>query len=139
MVGYASSSVTACYNTGSILGSSYVGGVVGYSTNYSSSSITACYNTGAVDGNGDNYYAGGVAGYASSYLYGCYYLPYSDMSYTSSTDGTADENLVATMTSSDFPATLNEAAGDDYFEFDSYNYNGGYPILISIDYSAIGD
>ena len=60
---YSSSSIitiTNCYNTGSIGGSSYVGGVVGDAYN---TTIVSCYNTGSVDSSGD--YVGGIVGYAS--------------------------------------------------------------------------
>jgi hypothetical protein len=72
---FYSSSITACYNTGSVSGSSkYIGGVCGYSYSYcyssfsfsssSSSSITACYNTGSISGSSE---VGGVCGYSYSY------------------------------------------------------------------------
>ena len=48
-----------CYNTGKVVGRSYVGGIVGYSTY---SSLTDCYNTGDVSGDS---YVGGLAGYSS--------------------------------------------------------------------------
>ena len=58
MVGYSllDSTFTNCYNTGSVTGKDYVGGVVGCSD----STFTNCYNTGIVNGN-DN--VGGVVGY----------------------------------------------------------------------------
>ena len=63
------STVTNCYNTGSVTGSDYyVGGVVGYAN---SSTITNCYNTGVITGSGDR--VGGVVGYAySSTVTNCY-------------------------------------------------------------------
>ncbi|MFR9653319.1 MAG: GLUG motif-containing protein, partial [Rikenellaceae bacterium] len=128
-----SSTITSCYNTGKVSGSSHnVGGVVGDAQ--SSSTITSCYNTGEVSG---SYDVGGVAGESSSTITDCYYLPYASVSYTNS-NGTEDSDLEATMSSAEFPATLNSAARSDYFEYDSDNYNSGYPILSSIDYSAIG-
>ena len=58
-MGYVdSSTVSDCYNTGSISGDDYVGGVAGYVKN--NSSVSNCYNTGSVSGTGD--YVGGVAG-----------------------------------------------------------------------------
>jgi hypothetical protein len=68
-----SSSIIACYNTGSVSGrngyySDGVGGVCGYSNYFSS--ITACYNTGSVSGK-DYGRIGGVCG--SSYtITACY-------------------------------------------------------------------
>ncbi len=69
VVGQAdSSTITNCYNTGSVSGdSSAVGGVVGCA---SSSTITNCYNTGSVSGSST---AGGVVGYAyESDIANCY-------------------------------------------------------------------
>ena len=68
VVGYAySTTITNCYNTGSVTGSSYVGGVVGYA--YASSgttTITNCYNTGSVTNTATSFsYVGGVVGRAS--------------------------------------------------------------------------
>ena len=70
VVGYAdSSTVTNCYNTGNITGSDYyVGGVVGHAD---SSTVTNCYNTGSVTGS--DYYVGGVVGWGvSSIITNCY-------------------------------------------------------------------
>ncbi len=66
VVGYASGSttITNCYNTGTVSGSSYVGGVVGEASSGSGTiTITNCYNTGAVNGSGNT--VGGVVGNAS--------------------------------------------------------------------------
>ena len=64
---YSSSTVTNCYNTGSVNASSnYVGGVVGYAYR---STVTNCYNTGSVSGLG---YVGGVAGRAYGTVTNCY-------------------------------------------------------------------
>ena len=43
----SSSTVSNCYNTGSVSGSDRVGGVVGYSH---SGTVENCYNTGSVEG-----------------------------------------------------------------------------------------
>ena len=63
------STITNCYNTGDVTGSSnYVGGVVGYA---SSSTVTNCYNTGDVTRSSN--YVGGVVGDASySTITNCY-------------------------------------------------------------------
>ena len=53
------STITNCYNTGSVSGRQEVGGVVGYTRD--DSTITNCYNTGSVSGT--NMYVGGVVGY----------------------------------------------------------------------------
>ncbi|MFR9547238.1 MAG: hypothetical protein SNJ29_16930, partial [Rikenellaceae bacterium] len=49
--------------------------------------------------------------------------------------GTYSSTLISTMKASSFPTTLNTAAEDNYFECDTNNYNSGYPILVSIDYT----
>ena len=49
--------ITGCYNTGTVSGSSYVGGVCG---DNDGATITGCYNTGAVSGSVN--YVGGVCG-----------------------------------------------------------------------------
>jgi hypothetical protein len=66
--GYSSYSITSCYNTGSVSGSLQVGGVCGVYMSYSS--ITSCYNTGSVSGSG--YYVGGVCGRSSGTTTSCY-------------------------------------------------------------------
>jgi hypothetical protein len=61
LVGYlqTSSTVSTCYSTGNVSGSSaIVGGLVGY--NYSST-VSNCYSTGSVT-ESNNYYAGGLVG-----------------------------------------------------------------------------
>jgi len=74
IVGYASSStITNCYNTGSVSASTQsAGGIVGYA---SSSTITNCYNTGSVSASSSSLaaFAGGVVGVAlSSTITDCY-------------------------------------------------------------------
>ena len=67
-----SSTITNCHNTGTITGGSdHVGGICGYA--YSSSTIANCYNTGTITGS--SYYVGGVCGCnGSSTITNCYYL-----------------------------------------------------------------
>ena len=72
IAGYAASSltITNCYNTGSVTGSSdYVGGIAGDASYFST--ITNCYNTGSVSGNNQ---VGGIAGsaYFSTSIKNCY-------------------------------------------------------------------
>ena len=56
VVGYSRSTVSDCYNTGSVSGSEYVGGVVGRNDD---GTVSNSYNTGSVGG---EHYVGGVAG-----------------------------------------------------------------------------
>ena len=72
-----SATITNCYNTGTVNGSSYVGGVVGYA---STANITNCYNTGNVTSTATSYSdVGGVVGSVSTSSSGtttitnCYY------------------------------------------------------------------
>ena len=61
--------VTNCYNTGNLTGTGdYVGGVCG--RNYAT--VTNCYNSGSVTGTGD--YVGGVCGNSWGNVSNCYYL-----------------------------------------------------------------
>ena len=63
------STITNCYNTGTVEGiANFVGGVVGDVAN--SSTITNCYNTGSVSGASDA--VGGVAGFAHGDVSNCY-------------------------------------------------------------------
>ncbi len=78
LVGYVNSNttITECYNTGSVTASScsaYAGGLVGY-VSTSGCTLTACYNTGTVSataktsGSSSTYaYAGGIVAYISNY------------------------------------------------------------------------
>ena len=72
IAGYlGSGSITNCYNTGTVAGTNYVGGIVGYSYG----SITNCYNTGSVTGTvTGSTYVGGIAGHmgSSSIITNCY-------------------------------------------------------------------
>ena len=63
----SSSTITNCYNTGSVSGDRYVGGIAGSA---SDSTITNCYNTGSVTGSYN--LVGGIVGYASSTITNCY-------------------------------------------------------------------
>ena len=68
-VGYSSTSIMNCYNTGAVNGRRYVGGVCGYNKistgdDGKQALITDCYNTGKVSGNN---YVGGVCGENSYY------------------------------------------------------------------------
>jgi len=64
-----SSKITNCYNTGNIVGTEYIGGIVGY--HYNKSTINNSYNIGNI--NGDIYLGGIVGGnLASSNINNCY-------------------------------------------------------------------
>ena len=63
--GYNRGTVTNCYNTGNVAGSSKVGGVCGEN----SGTVTNCYNTGSVTGGSE---VGGVCGYNRGTVSNCY-------------------------------------------------------------------
>ena len=66
VVGENFADVNECYNTGNVKGGNYVGGVVGYS----SSNTSDCYNTGTIKG--DNYVGGVVGCNKNGYVGNCY-------------------------------------------------------------------
>ena len=61
--------IMACYNSGAVSGTAYVGGIAGYirnSSSYSShSTVEQCFNVGTVSGTA---YIGGIAGYTYYYI-----------------------------------------------------------------------
>ena len=77
--------IDSCYNTGSIAGTYYCGGISGYVNSATSTSISSCYNAGNVTAKNR---AGGILGYTS------YQIPVSscfnvgDITSTSTTQGT---------------------------------------------------
>ena len=68
--------ITNCYNTGNVNGSGYFGGVCGSNE---SGKITGCYNIGAVSSSDGSQYVGGVCGYnfcisaETAEITNCYY------------------------------------------------------------------
>ncbi len=60
--------VDGCYNAGTVIGKSYVGGVVGTTD----VTLNNCYNTGTVSGTDANGSVGGVVGSADGAVNGCY-------------------------------------------------------------------
>ena len=79
VVGRNDGTVKNCYNIGTVSGSNYVGGVVGW--NDSGANVENCYNTGAVSGGN---YVGGVVGYnsgfgSSAFVENCYFLQTADV------------------------------------------------------------
>ncbi|MBO7494958.1 MAG: hypothetical protein J6T98_00275, partial [Salinivirgaceae bacterium] len=65
----SNTTITNCYNTGTVSGSSnYVGGICGYIYYTSNTNITNCYNTGTVSGKS---YVGGICGIDGT-LTNCY-------------------------------------------------------------------
>ncbi|MCM1114463.1 MAG: DUF4430 domain-containing protein [Clostridium sp.] len=128
--------VTACYNTGHVIGYDYLGGIAG------SASVCAapqgCYNVGKVDAGA---HAFGVLGDLSgtdyiSVVKGSYYLTQSAQT---ATDKTAQGVSSDGMKKSAFVSLLNAQAGSSLFVMDLKEENSGYPILIWQTGSAADD
>lgn len=66
-MGFACGTITACYATGTVHGSSVVGGLMG--VNWYDGNVTRCYTTDAVSG--DNY-IGGLTGFNCGTIMTCY-------------------------------------------------------------------
>lgn len=119
--------VTACYNTGHIIGYDYLGGIAGVAT--VCASPQGCYNVGKID---SGMHAFGVLGdlsgtdYISS-IKGSYYLADSEQS---ATDKTAQGISSDGMKKSAFVSLLNAQSGAAVFAMDTKNKNNGYPLLI---------
>lgn len=127
--------VTACYNTGHIIGQDYMGGIAG------AASVCAapqgCYNIGEID---SGLHAFGVLGDLSGTDYisitkGSYYL--TEAAQTA-TDRTAQGVNSASMKKAAFVSLLNAQSGKDLFVMDLKNNNNGYPLL-SWQTGAAGD
>ncbi len=80
IVGYLATSsyypgyVVACFNKGSVIGASRVGGIAGYSSNVDYTLFTSCYNLGdvtATDSMANSVFAGGISGYSAT-VSNCY-------------------------------------------------------------------
>lgn len=124
VIGYNNnnSTVSNCYNTRDVSGSSYVGGVVGWS---SSSTVTNCYNTGDVSGSS---YTGGVVGRnSSSFVSNCYSLEDTVVSGSGGENGTVKTQ--SEMKASEMVTLLNADQETVAWEYDSKTINSGYPIL----------
>lgn len=75
--GYPYGIISKCFNTGNILGQSYIGGIVGYSIRTSDASavnitIENCYNTGAIGDNRTTGVAGGISTGTNSSVTNCF-------------------------------------------------------------------
>lgn len=66
IVGYATNMVSNCVNSGSVIGGSYVGGIVGEISNYT---LNYCVNEGRVEGLSK---VGGIAGSTNNEISDCY-------------------------------------------------------------------
>ena len=153
----ATTAMTECFNTGSVTGSSAVGGLTGEL--YNGGTISACYNTGAVTAEAAAGTAGGLVGnFRSGTIKNTYHSGPITAAYVGSVAGKLDfptgpktlENVYVLSGSMDPVGSLNKcniqngtavsktaeelkaltpAALGDKFTADTGAVNGGYPIL----------
>ena len=123
--------VSNCYNKGTVSGTKYTGGIIGY---FDYGSIENCYNVGIIEGTGA---LGGVAGHAEAprYLKNSYCLDNVDNLYGSYGLNNLPINC-AIKTEEQLKATdntmidlLNQDLTTPAWEIDTNNINEGYPIL----------
>ena len=86
----SNTTITNCYNTGTVSGSSSVGGICGCGAYYTT--ITNCYNTGTVSNTGTvlSSYVGGICGDGGTQT-NCYYLADCGSKNTLGISATAEE------------------------------------------------
>lgn len=148
VVGYTGGTclIDGCYNKGTVSGASRIGGVVG--EQYSSVTVSNCYNKGGVTGSTSA--AGGVVGYSRAAVSNCYHAVgtisgsgtkgaiighmYSSGSITNCYyEVVQGLNGVGNTTGgtglSDVQMQAAASSLGNYYEADSNNINGGYPIL----------
>ncbi len=134
-----------CFNTGSIKGNNYVGGIAGYTW---MTQIINCFNTGSVDAIEDsNVYESGIVGY---FYYNmpskCYYGGDCTLSYgaggtnsgttkITSLDSTSYAKGKSWFTNSSNWNTSYKWDFTNTFAISSY-FNDGYPYLLGFDYDA---
>jgi hypothetical protein len=113
-----SSIISYCYNTGSVNGSTNVGGIVGY--NESGNNISYCYNTGSVNGSTN---VGGIVGYNESgnNISSCYNT--GNVTGGSSTGGIVGRNESGNNISSCYN-TGNVTGGSQSGGIVGYNFRG---------------
>ena len=94
--GNNSGTIKSCYNTASVSGQYYVGGVCGYNSSVTST-ITNCFNEGTVSGTGVYaQYVGGVCGLSSGTIKSCYNT--ASVSGQYSVGGVCGKNYNGTIT-----------------------------------------
>ena len=132
------STVLRSYSTANVLGSDYVGGLVGSNNGSSSTNnatITNCYSIGSVLGTGTDYYIGGLLGQNSNgYVYTSFWDTQTS-GQSSSAGGEAYGKTTAQMqTESTFTS-----AGWDFNSVWVINVavNGGYPLLQWQGYTSL--
>jgi len=103
VAGYNTNTVTNCYNTGTVSGSQYVGGVVGNNPG----TVTNCHNTGNVSGN--NYVGGVVCNNYNGSVTNCYNT--GDVSGKNYVGGVVGNNFTGSVTNCYNTGTI---SGNDY-------------------------
>jgi hypothetical protein len=134
ITGYAQKPVASCYNTGTVLGKKSdadtgIGGIAGY---VQKTKITNCYNIGSISCSADpaQTRVGSVAGFWASdeSSEGNYYLKSGALhgiGYFASGETAPDATVSKTA---DQMKALATTLGDAYAA-DTYQINGGYPVL----------
>ena len=125
--------ITGCYNTGSVSGSDYstVGGVCGGN----GGTITGCYNTGSVSGS-DYSTFGGVCGGNEGTITNCYYLASNDYGNGGKTTAQFKSGEVCYLLSQG--STVTDGENTTYYSGASWGQQLGtddYPVLS--DYKVI--
>ncbi|MCL2727968.1 MAG: hypothetical protein FWD56_06260 [Bacteroidales bacterium] len=93
----------SCYNTGKIVGTDYIGGVTGVNINNANANgdVSACYNTGVVEG--DNA-VGGVVGHNMGIVTACYWMQSTAVDGIGTIASTGTTSFVTNFTPSGSPA-----------------------------------
>lgn len=121
MVGQAgTATITNCYNTGNVSGSNYSGGILGQA---GTATIANCYNTGTISGSS----SGGIVGQKNNgTVTNSYYLNTCGGNNNYGGQPMSSE----AMQTQGFVDLLNN--GTCSWEYDGNNTNSGYPILTGI-------
>ncbi len=135
-----SSSITACYSTGTVSGSYNVGGVVGHETTL----VTACYSTATVSGTGD--YVGGVIGYKETGTVSACYWYNSSTDYGVGYSGSGSEvdgvTKVSSSSSSDWSTALsamNTALTSSGWQYETNTDTSSDQPLLLVESSTTSD
>lgn len=131
IVGVANAvNISSCYNTVTVIGGSYVGGITGKTGE--NAGTTACYNTGVVNKTGD--YRGGITGYLSGTISNCFWLdgtgPNSNAGHStdSAVDKTAGKKSSAELKAASIVSVLN--TNESLIEDTYVAVSNGYPKFI---------
>ena len=135
------STITNCYNTGTVSGPHRVGGIVGIA-NATSEKVTNCYSTGTVTATSStaNPFIGAIAGSIANSdgaqigsVTNCYYLTdscvYGGKAYGVGYPGTNMDDPAVVKSASEMKLDAFAAALGGAFNKDTNSINNGYPVL----------